>query len=67
MTITLKARDMAMGVLLIITGIVLGLAVAAPPSQAQNVSGQASYLEASGRWWYCAGRDCVPVRFNAYS
>lgn len=66
MTIQLKARDVALAVLLGVAGLLIGLSFGAAPSQAQNVGGQASYIESGGQYWYCAGRDCVPVRFNQF-
>ncbi|MBI2260072.1 MAG: hypothetical protein HYU62_00180 [Caulobacterales bacterium] len=66
MTFSYRARDLLLGLFLIVTGILIGLTFNAAPSRAQNVGGQGGYLEVEGRWWYCTGRACAPVNLNLY-
>lgn len=66
MTFSYRARDLLLGLFLIMTGVLIGLTFNAAPSRAQNVGGEGSYLQADGAWWYCTGRNCVKVVLNPY-
>lgn len=61
MTFSYRARDLLLGLFLIVTGVLIGLTFNAAPSRAQNVGGQGSYLEIEDQWWHCAGRTCVKI------
>ena len=63
MTLSYRARDLLLGLFLIVTGILVGLTFSAAPSQAQNTMGSSGYVNFDGETWYCQGRDCRTLRF----
>ncbi len=63
MTLTLKARDLLLAALLLILGVLIGLAFNAAPSRAQAV-GAGNYVVAHGTVYYCQQRACYSVFFN---
>jgi uncharacterized membrane protein len=63
MTIQIKARDLALGAMLIAIGVLIGLAFNAAPSQAQ-VGGGSDYVSSGGVIYYCQQRDCARVWFQ---
>ena len=64
MTLSYRARDLLLGLFLIVTGVLIGLTFNAAPSQAQNTGGASGYIAHEGQMWFCQGRDCRAVRFN---
>jgi len=64
MTPAYRARDLLLGLFLIVTGILIGLTFNAGPSQAQNTGGGSAYLAHDGQMWFCQARDCRMVRFT---
>lgn len=63
MTIQIKARDLALGTMLIAIGVLIGLAFNAAPSRAQVGSGS-DYVSAGGVIYYCQQRECARVWFQ---
>lgn len=64
MTLTLKARDLLLAVLLLAIGVLVGLAFNAAPSRAQSVA-TGSYVTNNGSVYYCQERACYRVFFNS--
>ena len=64
MTRTYRSRDLLLGLFLIVTGVLIGLAFNATPSRAQHAGGGSGYVNFNGETWYCQGRDCRSLRFN---
>jgi len=64
MTPAYRARDMLLGLFLVVTGILIGLTFSAGPSQAQNTGGSSGYIVHEGQIWFCQARDCRAVRFS---
>ena len=67
MTLSYRARDLLLGLFLIVTGILIGLTFSAAPSQAQHAGGAAGYVTVEGEVWFCQGRDCVLLRRNRFA
>ena len=64
MTLAYRGRDLLLGLFLIVTGVLIGLAFNAGPSQAQNTGGSSAYIAHEGQFWFCQARDCRSVRFS---
>ena len=64
MTRTHRSHYLLLALLLIVTGILIGLSFNASPSRAQHAGGGVGYVNVNGETWYCQGRDCRSLRFS---